>query len=237
MIDAFDTYIKYVPDAPELVKIKYRKARIFYDYNHFDEAIKLFADIVDHHVNDELAIYSANLLLDCLNIMKRYKELLATVEKYLGNPVLMKDQEFRKQMVSLKTDSLVAEAKQYEKEKNYKECGISFVAAAETIPDHKDHAQRLYNAGLCFQNARLVGQAIKAREAAHRRPPEGHAGPARAVPDRVRLPPAGLLLRGGQALRGVRQASSRVRSRPSPRSATPTRSASAWASSTRRSRT
>ena len=73
----------------------------------------------------------------------------------------MKDQEFRKQMVSLKTDSLVVEAKQYEKEKNYKECGISFVAAAETIPDHKDHAQRLYNAGLCFQNARLIGQAIK----------------------------------------------------------------------------
>jgi tetratricopeptide (TPR) repeat protein len=164
MIGAFDTYIKYVPDAPELVKIKYRKARVFYDYNHFEEAIKLFSDIVDHHVNDELAIYSANLLLDCLNILKHYKELLATVEKYLANPVLMKDQEFRKQMVSLKTDSLVAEAKQYEKEKNYKECGISFVAAAETIPDHKDHAQRLYNAGLCFQNARLVGQAIKARE-------------------------------------------------------------------------
>jgi tetratricopeptide (TPR) repeat protein len=76
----------------------------------------------------------------------------------------MKDQEFRKQMVSLKTDSLVAEAKQYEKEKNYKECALSFLAAADTIPDHKDHAQRLFNAGLCFQNARLIGQAIKARE-------------------------------------------------------------------------
>jgi tetratricopeptide (TPR) repeat protein len=164
MIDAFDTYIKYVPDAPELVKIKYRKARVFYDYNHFEEAIKLFADIVDHHVNDELAIYSANLLLDCLNVIKRYKELLATVEKYLGNPVLMKDPAFREQMIALKTDSLVVEAKQYEKDKNYKECGISFIAAAETIPNHKDHAQRLYNAGLCFQNARLVGQAIKARE-------------------------------------------------------------------------
>jgi len=164
MIEAFDTYIKYVPDAPELTKIKYRKARVFYDYNHFDEAIVLFADIVDHHVTDDLAIYSANLLLDCLNILKHYKELLATVEKYLGNPVLMKDQEFRKQMVSLKTDSLVAEAKQYEKEKNYKECALSFLAAADTIPDHKDHAQRLFNAGLCFQNARLIGQAIKARE-------------------------------------------------------------------------
>ena len=164
MIEAFDTYIKYVPDAPELTKIKYRKARVFYDYNHFEEAIVLFADIVDHHVNDELAIYSANLLLDCLNILKHYKDLLATVEKYLANPVLMKDQEFRKQMVSLKTDSLVAEAKQYEKEKNYKECALSYLAAADTIPDHKDHAQRLYNAGVCFQNARLIGQAIKARE-------------------------------------------------------------------------
>jgi tetratricopeptide (TPR) repeat protein len=164
MIEAFDTYIKYVPDAPELVKIKYRKARVFYDYNHFDEAIKLFADIVDHHTTDELAIYSANLLLDSLNILKRYKELLATVEKYLVNPILMKDQEFKTQMINLKTDSLVVEAKQYEKDKNYKECGISFIAAAETIPDHKDHAQRLYNAGLCFQNARLIGQAIKARE-------------------------------------------------------------------------
>ncbi len=164
MIDAFDTYIKYVPDAPELVKIKYRKARIFYDYNHFDEAIKLFADIVDHNTTDELAIYSANLLLDCLNILHRYKELLHTVDNYLANPILMKDEEFRKQMVSLKTDSLVAEAKQYEKDKNYKECGISFIAAAETLPEHKDHAQRLYNAGLCFQNAHLIGQAIKARE-------------------------------------------------------------------------
>ena len=47
MIAAFDTYIKYVPDAPELVTIKYRKARIYYEYNHFDEAAKLFEDIVD----------------------------------------------------------------------------------------------------------------------------------------------------------------------------------------------
>jgi tetratricopeptide (TPR) repeat protein len=126
--------------------------------------VKLFRDIVDKHVTDELAIYSANLLLDCLNIMGKYKELLATVETFLGNAVLMKDEEFKKQMIGLKTDSLVVEAKQYEKEKNYKECGTSYEAAAETIPDHPKHAERLYNAGLCFQNARLVGQAIRVRQ-------------------------------------------------------------------------
>ena len=55
MIAAFDTYIKYVPDAPELVTIKYRKARIYYEYNHFDEAAKLFQDIVEKHSDHELA--------------------------------------------------------------------------------------------------------------------------------------------------------------------------------------
>jgi tetratricopeptide (TPR) repeat protein len=49
MIGAFDTYLKYVPDAPESVTIKYRKARIYYEYNHFDEAGKLFEDIVNKH--------------------------------------------------------------------------------------------------------------------------------------------------------------------------------------------
>src|SRR3954452_15089066 len=36
MIGAFDTYLKYVPDAPETVTIKYRKALIYYEYNHFE---------------------------------------------------------------------------------------------------------------------------------------------------------------------------------------------------------
>jgi len=46
-------------------------------------------------VTDELALYSANLLLDCLKHHGKYKELLATVEKFLANPVLMKDEESR----------------------------------------------------------------------------------------------------------------------------------------------
>ena len=74
MIDAFDTYIKYVPDSPELPNIKYRKARIYYEANHFDEALPLFKDIADHHQDSELALYSANLLLDCLSFKKKYDD-------------------------------------------------------------------------------------------------------------------------------------------------------------------
>ena len=75
MIAAFDTYIKYVPDAPELPIIRYRKARIFYEYNHYDEAAKLFQEIVEKHIKHELALYSANLLLDSLNAQGRPRRL------------------------------------------------------------------------------------------------------------------------------------------------------------------
>jgi tetratricopeptide (TPR) repeat protein len=163
MIGAFDTYIKYVPDAPELVTIKYRKARIYYEYNHFDEAAKLFEDIVRKYPKHELSIYSANLLLDSLNAQGKTKEVVSWVDKFLEMPELMKDPEFGKQMISLKSDTYDMEGHQYEKEKNFKECGRSMLAAAEALPDHAKHAERLWNAGQCFQNAHLVGQALKAR--------------------------------------------------------------------------
>src|SRR5450432_2757816 len=62
MINAFDTYLKYVPDAKETVTIMYRRARIFYEYNHFAEAAPLFQEIVDKHCPDPdgLSVYSAN---------------------------------------------------------------------------------------------------------------------------------------------------------------------------------
>lgn len=164
MIAAFDTYIKYVPDAPELPVIRYRKARIYYEYNHFEEASKLFQDVVEKHPNHELAIYSANLLLDSLNALGRTKEVVSWVDKFLEMPSLMKDPEFGKQMISLKSDTYDLEGREYEKQRNYRECGRSLLAAADSLPDHAKHAERLWNAGQCFQNAHLVGQALKARQ-------------------------------------------------------------------------
>jgi TolA-binding protein len=163
MIAAFDTYIRYVPDAPELVVIKYRKARIFYEYNHFEEASKIFQDIIENHRKHELAVYSANLLLDSLNAQGRTKDVVAWVDKFLEMKELMQDPGFGTQMIALKSDTYDMEGHEYEKLRNFKECGRSMLAAAEAVPDHPKHAERLWNAGQCFQNAHLVGQALKTR--------------------------------------------------------------------------
>ncbi len=163
MLQAYDTYLKYVPDAPEVVKITYRKARIYYEYNHCEEALPHFQTIFQKYPDNELAEFSANTFLDCLNILGRVKDTVAWVDRFMEMPHLMKNPDFAKQMVGLKVDSLVIEAQQYEKAGNFKECGLSFLAAAESMPDHPKHAERLYNAGQCFQNGRLIGRAVAVR--------------------------------------------------------------------------
>jgi tetratricopeptide (TPR) repeat protein len=143
----------------------YRKARIYYEYNQFEKAIPLFEQVVTKYPKHELAIISANLLIDSFNIPGREQpeEVIRWVDRFTKMPDLMNDQEFAKQIWALKIDSMVVEAKQNEKKKNFKGCGISMWAAADAQPDSPKHAERLYNAGQCFTNARLIGMAVKVR--------------------------------------------------------------------------
>jgi tetratricopeptide (TPR) repeat protein len=69
MLNAFQRYVCYVPDSEDLPTIKYRRARIFYEANRFEEAALLFKDISTNHRDSELAVYAANLYLDSLNVL------------------------------------------------------------------------------------------------------------------------------------------------------------------------
>src|SRR5450432_110278 len=61
------------------------------------------------------------------------------------------------------SDGYEREGYEAEARRDWKECGRSMLAAAETLPAHPRHAQRLAKAAQCFQKARLVGQALRAR--------------------------------------------------------------------------
>jgi TolA-binding protein len=162
MLAAFQSFRRHVPGAPELPVIIYQEGYIYYDHNRFDEAQTRFREVVDRYPTHELAIYAANLYVDSLNAQGKTAEVLASARKFLDTPALAKDATFATQMVSIISDGYEVEAHRYSKRGDNKECGRSFLAAADALPDHKKHAERLWNAGQCFQNAGLIGQAIKA---------------------------------------------------------------------------
>src|SRR5690606_5941189 len=69
----------------KIVEIRYKMARIYYMYNHFDKAAPAFNDIVENHPDHEVACYAANLALDIHNLAKNYEALLTFTRSYLAN--------------------------------------------------------------------------------------------------------------------------------------------------------
>lgn len=163
MIAAFDTYIKYVPQSPELVPIMYRKARIYYENNHYQKAANMFATIATKHSDHELGIYSANLLLDALNALKKFVELEKWVDKFLQNPRLAQG-EFLAQLRKLKSGIQRKQAEQLQKDKRFRECGQKYAKLANEYSDDPRWPELVFNAALCFEAAKLIGLAISLRD-------------------------------------------------------------------------
>jgi TolA-binding protein len=173
MLRAFETYLGLVPNAKERVPILYRMARIHYEHNHFAEAKKLFAEIVTKHPAHELATYAANLLLDCLNIRKKYAEMERWVDRLLKDPTLAKG-ELLELLKKLKHTMERKIAERLAKERKFRECGERYVKLARAFPDDPRWSEVVYNAGICFEKAKLPDRAAaryKALIQASARPP------------------------------------------------------------------
>jgi tetratricopeptide (TPR) repeat protein len=69
MVRAFNRYLCFVTEADEVVMVKYRRARIYYEANHYQEAAVAFRDIAMNHPTAEQAEFAANLYLDSLNVL------------------------------------------------------------------------------------------------------------------------------------------------------------------------
>jgi tetratricopeptide (TPR) repeat protein len=171
MLAAFDTYIKYVPDSPELPNIKYRKARIYYEFNHFKEAIPLFKDIAEHHQTSDLAYYSTNLIFDCLSILKKYDELQAALDEYC--PLYEeKDATVKSQCAQLKSGLTRKRIEIAQEQGRYKEVAQMYLQEAVDYPNDPKLDEVYYNAAVNFERAKLLGSAIQARELLLKAKPE-----------------------------------------------------------------
>ncbi len=171
MLEAFDVYIVYIKDTKdaELVGMKFLKANIYRRYNHFDEAIPIFIDILEKHKDHETALYSANLLLDTFNRMRRYEDMIIWVDKLLADEKWLKDKEELKEVLEgLKITSMrkaVEEVERKAKEsKDFTQlvkCGEMYIDLFNRNPDAEDAHEILYNAGVCFEEGRSIGTAIQ----------------------------------------------------------------------------
>jgi tetratricopeptide (TPR) repeat protein len=154
-----------VPDSDQLCSIKYRKARIYFDYNHIEEATPLYRDVVDSCRKSDLAIYSANLYIDCLIIKSDYAKIQTEVDAFLAIPDLTKDPGFVARLNSIKVKLAGKVLEGLQKSKKYAEAARYGIKLAEEHPDDPKVDVLYYDAGINFEKAKLLGLAIRSREA------------------------------------------------------------------------
>jgi tetratricopeptide (TPR) repeat protein len=170
MLAAFDIYINYVKDPKDddLVGMKFLKANIYRRYNHFDEAIPLFMDILDHHTQHETAEFSANLLLDTYNRLQKYDEMLALVDKLDNMPKFLEGKDDLKQTLNTikaqslrkKAEKIESEAKEAKDDAKYVQCGLAYQDIYNRNPEDPKNDEILYNAGVCYREGHSIGAAI-----------------------------------------------------------------------------
>lgn len=163
MLVAFDTYLKYVPDAPERPAILYRKARTYYEHNLFEQAVDGFAKVLEQYPGHELAVYSANLLLDALNILRRYDEIAEWVERMNQMPALAKS-ELKETLARIRREIKRKQLEDYQASGRYRQCGEGYAQLASDYPDDARWPELAFNAALCFEAAKMIGQAISIRQ-------------------------------------------------------------------------
>jgi tetratricopeptide (TPR) repeat protein len=186
MLRAYQRYICFVPDSEDLPQIKYRRARIFYETNHFEEASVIFKDIAFNHKDSELAVFAANLYLDSLNVVGTYSDparpgcyddMNETIEPLFGLYCKTEDQkatnaELCTVLEQLRCDLLRKKAEGLQANEEYKKAAKVYVSIFRTFRECGKLDEVLYNASINFEAARLLGRAIKVRQVLIEKYPE-----------------------------------------------------------------
>jgi TolA-binding protein len=175
MIAAFDIYINYIkdPNDQELVMMKFLKARILWTHDHLDAALPSFREIVEKYPRHEAAGYSAAIIRDSLIRLNRYQELGEFVTVLLARNEFWEDRDELRE-IFLKDQSKVQRRVAEDLEKGGKKlaCGQSYESIYNTNPDGPDMDQVLYNAGVCYEDAKSIGKAIQMYEVLNQRFPK-----------------------------------------------------------------
>lgn len=177
MLNAYQRYVCFVPNSEDLPTIKYRRARIYYETNHFEEAALLFKDIAFNHTNTEMSVFAANLYLDSLNVLGTYSDparpacyddMTESIEPlanlYCKTPDAQQtNAELCKVLEQLRCDLLRKKAESLQASSEYKKAAQLYVNIFRQYSECGRLDEVLYNAALNFEAARLLGRAIKVR--------------------------------------------------------------------------
>ncbi|MHB1844301.1 MAG: tetratricopeptide repeat protein [Deltaproteobacteria bacterium] len=163
LLSACDAYLTWLPKGPKVVEVTYKAAQIYYRYNHFDEAVKRFTFIATQHPESDLAVYSANLVLDSYNLLGDYSKVHEWARKFLGMPKLAKG-KFHEDLLKLVEESGFKLVEKEEQAGHFEKAATAYLGFVHDFPKGERADQALWNAAADFYKAHDYERSIRARD-------------------------------------------------------------------------
>jgi cellulose synthase operon protein C len=176
LMKACENYIKYHPEGDRIVDVKYVMARTYYEFDHLKTSIPMFRDIAFNHPNHRLAMVSANLHLDTLNLLQDFDGLHAAVLEYIEKEPI-RDEDFRRDVETLHTEIRFKICTVLDDQEKWNDAAQCFIDFARDFPTSNFVDKALYNAALDFERMREIGKAIQVRVFLLRVRPESELAP------------------------------------------------------------
>lgn len=169
LLDACERYLKHIEKADKRVEIIYKVARIYYDYNYFDEAVQRFAEIAlkypEYKSEDgqRLAEFSANQILDTYNLLGDWTKVNEWARKFYAEPKLAQG-KLKEDLTAIIEQSSFKLINQLEAKKDYGKAAEAYMTFVTEWPKSDLVEKALYNAAIDFFNARMLDKAIEVRK-------------------------------------------------------------------------
>ena len=154
-----ERYISTFPKGEKLVDVEFKMGRLHYAYNHFEDAIRIFKQIVAQHPKTQYAVYAANLILDIYNLKKDFGALAVAGQGFMNNHALI-DAGFDTDVRDLVQRASFKKAQDLEVQKDFAGSAKAFTTFYNAYPQSKMAPSAAFNAGVNFERAGDYPNAI-----------------------------------------------------------------------------
>lgn len=169
LLDACNNYLKYIEKGEKKVEIAYKAARIYYDYNHLDEAVARLSEIAlkypDYKFEDgsKAGEVAANLVLDSYNLIGDWAKVNEWARKFYAEDKLAQGQ-FKADLAKLIEQSSFKLINQLEAKKDYAKAAEAYMTFVTEWSKSDLADKALHNAAIDFFNAKMLNRAIEVRK-------------------------------------------------------------------------
>lgn len=165
LADACDTFVKISPVDDEVVKVKFKSARLYYINNQFEKAAERFGEIIDRFPKDALARTAAESILQSFNVRSDWAQLNQWSRKFAKNENLMADKDFAKNTAALVEGASFNEIMfVYEPKGDVLDTAKRYEGFADEFPKSKYAMVGAYNSIVSYDKSNLLEKSIAMAE-------------------------------------------------------------------------